>query len=252
MAPITKTQLDKVLFQQNRVILEALPDQPSDELDQFIFNTLYKFAVTNMGSGYDAIQASHKLEGMRGATYRQLRESASMSPDYADHERHIIAKKSNICIRLAKPIPETGRRLTLSEVVQAAKQGVRASVSNAWTLIKNEAGGVEIRWRDGRTNEGAMWVVYVADAPVEVPNLDTMEPDDLMEFWKRHQHGRNQRFLLPAGAKGCRRIVSDLANYAANKATAMRSRLDGNIETALKYESICESIYNGLPAAARW
>lgn len=126
MAQTTKSQLDAVLFAQNRVILEALPDQPSDELDQFILNTLYMFATANMGSGYDAIQASHKLEGMRGATYQQLREAASMSPDYADHERHHIAEKSkrNIDIHLSKPTPETGRRLTLTEVIQVAKQGV--------------------------------------------------------------------------------------------------------------------------------
>lgn len=255
MARITKLQLDVVLFAQNRVILELLPDQPSDELDQFIFNMLYRFATANMGSGHDAIQASLKLEDMRDImSYRQMREIASLSPDYADHERHHIAEKSkrNIDIHLSKPIPETGRRLTLTEVIQVAKQGVRASVSNAWALIKNNVGEAEIRWRDGRTNEGAMWVVNVNVAPAEVPNLDAMELDELMAFWKRHQHGHNQRFLLPNGIKGCRRIVADLANYAANKATAMRNRLDGNIETALQYESICESIYEGLPATARW
>jgi hypothetical protein len=63
-------------------------------------------------------------------------------------------------------------------------------------------------------------------------DLEAMEPDDLMQF--------------------TRRATADLANYAINLATAMQCRLRGEIETALTYEAIVDSIWAKLPDFARW
>lgn len=90
------------------------------------------------------------------------------------------------------------------------------------------------------------------DAHGLLPNLDCETPDFLMDFWSKHQGGRGARILFPGGGKGTRRATADLANYAANKATAMRCRAQGEIEVALSYERICDNIYSGLPEAARW
>ena len=43
-----------------------------------------------------------------------------------------------------------------------------------------------------------------------------------------------------------------LIAYAWNKSTAMQLRLDGSIDTAIKYENICNKIYGKLPDYARW
>ena len=85
-----------------------------------------------------------------------------------------------------------------------------------------------------------------------VPNLDALEPAELMEFWYRHQCGRGYRKIFPTGGRGAQRATGDLAAYAANKATAMRCRLSGDIPTAQIYENIADSIFEELPAFARW
>lgn len=95
------------------------------------------------------------------------------------------------------------------------------------------------------------------DEQTNVPNLDAMEPDDLMEFWFLHHGthysgGRNHRRLFPNGGKGTRKAAGDLAAYASNKATAMQCRLRGDIETALMYEGIADRIYARLPEFAKW
>jgi hypothetical protein len=94
------------------------------------------------------------------------------------------------------------------------------------------------------------------DEPQEPPvNLDAYgEPDDLMAFWQRH-NGRSinaARELFPDRPHRYVRTARDLANYASNKATAMRCRARGDIATAQMYEGICERIYDALPAYARW
>lgn len=85
-------------------------------------------------------------------------------------------------------------------------------------------------------------------------NLDglTTDPDTLMRWWATHQRGRNARELFPSRRAGYRRATADLANYAANKSTAMSCRLRGDISTAEVYEHICERIYRRLPEWARW
>lgn len=85
-----------------------------------------------------------------------------------------------------------------------------------------------------------------------IPNLDCMTQDDMMNFWMRHQRGRHAKELCPDGGKGSRTTTSDLACYASNKAAAMSCRLRGDITSALMYEDICDRIYAELPAWARW
>lgn len=85
-----------------------------------------------------------------------------------------------------------------------------------------------------------------------VPNLDAMEPDELMQFWFKHQRGYKSRDLFPNGGQGTKRATADLANYASNKAVAMRHRQEGDITIALQYEGICDRIYKELPLWARW
>lgn len=84
-----------------------------------------------------------------------------------------------------------------------------------------------------------------------VPNLDSMQSDELMEFWMRHQRGRGYKLLFPTGGKGTRIATGDLAAYAANAATARSCRLRGDIRAALIYERICDNIYSDLPDWAR-
>lgn len=85
-----------------------------------------------------------------------------------------------------------------------------------------------------------------------VPNLDCESLDDLMAFWMKHQSGRDSLDLFPKGGHGTMIATRDLANYASNKATAMRCRLRGEIKTARYYEGICDKIYASLPEFARW
>ncbi len=87
---------------------------------------------------------------------------------------------------------------------------------------------------------------------MNAPNLDCMNDSELMPFWMNHQRGRKARDLFPQGGKGTRRAAADLANYASNLATARACRRRGDIGAAVMYENICDTIYRGLPAFARW
>jgi len=87
------------------------------------------------------------------------------------------------------------------------------------------------------------------------PNLDGCFPEELWEFWQAVNSVRpirKARELFPNRPKGYVRVTKDLGNYAANKATAMKCRLDGQIQSAIMYEDICEQIYNKLPRYAKW
>lgn len=84
-------------------------------------------------------------------------------------------------------------------------------------------------------------------------NLDGFsDSGDLMAFWAKYQRGQHARDIFPAGGKGTRRAVADLANYASNLATARNCRARGEIGNAEMYERICQKIYAGLPGFARW
>lgn len=80
------------------------------------------------------------------------------------------------------------------------------------------------------------------------------DADALMAFWSLahdRSHG-TAALIFPEKPKGYVRATKDLAHYAANKATAVRLRLEGKIDRALYYESIAERIYNNLPEYAKW
>lgn len=93
---------------------------------------------------------------------------------------------------------------------------------------------------------------------MSVPNLDcmTMNPDELFTWGCRHSGTVRPvaaaRELFPDRPAGYITVTKQLGHYAVNKATAMRARLDGNVQTALIYESICERIYSRLPEWGRW
>lgn len=91
--------------------------------------------------------------------------------------------------------------------------------------------------------------------PNNVPNLDAMEPDDLMAFWQKTVGPHRKMLateLFPNRLTHYIRTFTQLGNYASNKATAMRCRLVGKIQEALLYERICDSLYQQLPKWARW
>jgi hypothetical protein len=66
---------------------------------------------------------------------------------------------------------------------------------------------------------------------LNVPNLDTMEPDDLRRF-----------------SDVCMR----LSQYASLKASALQERARGRVDDALRTEAILEQIYHLLPDEYRW
>jgi flagellar biosynthesis GTPase FlhF len=84
-----------------------------------------------------------------------------------------------------------------------------------------------------------------------IPNLDATSQADLLIFWHRHQGGR-AAYLIGLSGSGMRTTTAKLANYAANKATAMSLRLAGKISAAMTYERICEDIYETLPNEVKW
>ena len=86
-------------------------------------------------------------------------------------------------------------------------------------------------------------------------NLDCMDQDDLWTFWSATKGVRPikaAREAFPERPKGYVTAFKDLGHYAANKATAISCRLAGDVERALSYERIADSIYADLPEFARW
>ncbi len=87
-----------------------------------------------------------------------------------------------------------------------------------------------------------------------VPNLDAMAEDDLMSFWSRYARPsrKDAESLIGDRRRGFTTLAGRLAGYASNKATAMACRRRGDIQAALIYEHICDSIYERLPADLQW
>ena len=82
-----------------------------------------------------------------------------------------------------------------------------------------------------------------------------MEPGDLLGFWVKYQRNGKRADcaeLLGGRFPGYTVVAGDLGAYAANKATAIRCRLEGHVDRAMVYEDICDRIYQGLPDRARW
>jgi len=48
------------------------------------------------------------------------------------------------------------------------------------------------------------------------------------------------------------RTLRELSSYAANKLSAMRARLAGDIDQAMGHETICDRIYGRLPEGVKW
>ena len=87
------------------------------------------------------------------------------------------------------------------------------------------------------------------------PNLDCMPESELYAFAADTRGVSPRRVaaqLFGTQTRASVRAVRDLRNYAWNKITAMQCRLRGDIERATYYEAICDRIYDGLPAFARW
>lgn len=87
-----------------------------------------------------------------------------------------------------------------------------------------------------------------------VPNLDAMSEDELMAFWNRfHRASRKDaEWLVGDRRKGFTLLAAALANYACNKAVAMKCRLNGNILGAQCYEHVAQLCYERLPEDLRW
>lgn len=85
-------------------------------------------------------------------------------------------------------------------------------------------------------------------------NLDAMSPEELAHFACQYRGNSRSRaaHLFPKNPKGRVRAMKDLVCYARNKEMAMRCRLRGEIQTALRYEEICDRIYSELPDWAKW
>lgn len=90
--PVTRSALERRLHRSFKPLLSVLPEESSDNLDRFILEFIDGLSYAILGSGFDAIQAKVKLDTMNEMTYAQLREAASLSPDYPEFER-----KANAC-----------------------------------------------------------------------------------------------------------------------------------------------------------
>lgn len=86
------------------------------------------------------------------------------------------------------------------------------------------------------------------------PNIDAMTADEAMQFWAGGQCNpvKKARAMFPDRPKGYVTAFHDLRHYAGNISAAKACRLRGDVQTALAYEDICDSIYNRLPEFARW
>ena len=80
----------------------------------------------------------------------------------------------------------------------------------------------------------------------DVPNLDGMFADELMEYANRLDDNR------PSIAHDDHAHYCAVAQYARLKAGAMRDRANGNVQSALTQESWCDRIYAQLPEWAKW
>lgn len=87
-------------------------------------------------------------------------------------------------------------------------------------------------------------------------NPDAMSADDLLEFAHSARGLRPatkaRQFFGGTTPKGYVTAFKACRAYADNKATAMKCRERGEIETARRYEAICQRIYDGLPHYAKW
>ena len=85
-------------------------------------------------------------------------------------------------------------------------------------------------------------------------NPDAMNQDEIqrwIEFIGPGSHPTIARQWF-TGQRGMFKHARAVRNYLWNKTTAISCRLEGKIETAQRYESICDRIYTELPVEAKW
>jgi hypothetical protein len=88
---------------------------------------------------------------------------------------------------------------------------------------------------------------------LDLPNFDGMTTTELWEFWVQWHIATQAKATTLVGVReNAAKLAHTLANYACNKACAMRCRLDGDIVQAINYETICDRIYQTLPEDLRW
>lgn len=83
-------------------------------------------------------------------------------------------------------------------------------------------------------------------------NLDC--PNQVDEFISTFGYLRGRALAKKLGLKGKNSVktANNLYHYVLNKLVAMTLRKNGDINGALMYESICDSIYRDLPQDIRW
>lgn len=86
----------------------------------------------------------------------------------------------------------------------------------------------------------------------EVINLD--DEAEIAAFIEKYGTNKGRRLANALGLRGnmSNKVANLLSGYAWNKQTAINVRKEGEIETALMYEKICDRIYSELPPEYRW
>lgn len=86
-----------------------------------------------------------------------------------------------------------------------------------------------------------------------IPQINLDDEREVREFISTHgtTRGRMLANRLGLSGAGSQRLANSFSNYAWNKLAAIDIRIIGNIETALKYEQICDKIYARIPAEFR-
>lgn len=80
-------------------------------------------------------------------------------------------------------------------------------------------------------------------------NLDAMPKNELRKFYDIiNINSLKQKRILKTDKKS----LSNLKNYAINKAVAMDLKESGNIERSSTYKTICNNIYNRIDENLKW
>jgi len=94
-----------------------------------------------------------------------------------------------------------------------------------------------------------------------VPNLDSLGFDTLTSFANATARAipEEQRLDLAfamypeeSDTEKALEVLHALHTYATNCAQAVRHRIKGDVDQALRFEARCEMIYRDLPPYARW
>lgn len=85
-------------------------------------------------------------------------------------------------------------------------------------------------------------------------NPDCMSTDEIMEWINFIGQGLKPQVAKQwfPEMKGQFKHTRNVRNYLWNKLTAIHCREMGMIQQAIKYETICDSIYASLPESAKW